>query len=270
MYVALFETLVRARPLRKALWREWYDYFATRCRSEDVTFMNHGYVDPEGASLPLDPGDEPNRCAIQLYHRVASAVDLEGRDVLEVGSGCGGGASYVARALSPRSVTGLDLSTKAVEFSRDRHRVPGLRFLQGDAEQLPFESESFDVVVNVESSHCYPSMRRFLSEVHRVLRPGGAFAHADARSRSEVDAWRRDLEGARFEVVADDDITEGVLASFERDNERKRERIRRLVPPFLAGSLTEAAGLRGSRTHEALASRRIVYRTFLLRKHGHL
>jgi SAM-dependent methyltransferase len=268
MYVALFEGLLRVRPLRKVLFRQWYDYFATRCRSEDVTFMNHGYVDPKGAPLPLDPGDEPNRCTIQLYHRVAEAAEPRGRDVLEVGSGCGGGASYVARYLGPKSVTGVDLSTKAVEFSRARHRVRGLRFLHGDAEQLPFDGESFDVVLNVESSHCYPSMRRFLSEARRVLRPGGHFAHADARRGSELAAWRRDLEGARFELLAEDDITRGVLASFEMDNERKRERIRRLAPPFLVDSLMQAAGLRGSRTYEALASRRLVYLSFLLRKRG--
>ncbi len=143
---------------------------------------------------------------------------------------------------------------------------PGSGSCRGDAEHLPFERESFDVVLNVESSHCYPSMKQFLSEAHRVLRPGGHFAHADARSRSEVDAWRRDLEAAHFELLADDDITEGVLASFERDAERKRERIRRLAPPFLVQSLTQASGLEGSRTHEALSSRRIVYRAFLLRK----
>ena len=49
----------------------------------------------------------------------------------------------------------------------------------GDAEHLPFDDESFDVVTNLESSHTYPDLRAFLGEVRRVLRPGGWFLHTD-------------------------------------------------------------------------------------------
>jgi SAM-dependent methyltransferase len=51
--------------------------------------------------------------------------------------------------------------------------------VQGDAEDLPFSDNEFDIVINVESSHNYPNLRRFFEEVARVLRPGGFFSHAD-------------------------------------------------------------------------------------------
>jgi ubiquinone/menaquinone biosynthesis C-methylase UbiE len=51
--------------------------------------------------------------------------------------------------------------------------VTGLDFVHGDAESLPFSDGSFDAVINVEASHAYPRLTRFLEEVVRVLRPGG-------------------------------------------------------------------------------------------------
>jgi hypothetical protein len=54
--------------------------------------MNFGYrpSDPAIEVLPLLPEDEPDRSAIQLYHHVLGGVDLNGRDVLEMGCGRGG------------------------------------------------------------------------------------------------------------------------------------------------------------------------------------
>lgn len=128
-------------------------------------------------ALPLSESDEPNRYCIQLYHQTASQVDLTGKEVLEVSCGAGGGASYIARNLGPASYTGLDLNPASIDLCRAKHRLPGLQFVQGDAQNLPFPDESFDAVVNVEASHQYPDFRGFLAEVARVLRPGGHFLY---------------------------------------------------------------------------------------------
>src|SRR5204863_875878 len=125
--------------------------------------------------LPLDGADEVNRYSIQLYHHLARTVNMDGARVLEVGCGRGGGCSYLARYQQPASVLGIDFSAKAIAFCNRVHAVPGLTFQQGDAESLPCETGTFDVVLNVESSHCYGSVPAFLGEVFRVLRPGGYF-----------------------------------------------------------------------------------------------
>ena len=49
----------------------------------------------------------------------------------------------------------------------------------GDAEHLPFEDSAFDAVTNLESSHTYPSVRSFLSEVAGVVRGEGLFLYTD-------------------------------------------------------------------------------------------
>src|SRR4051794_21293817 len=102
----------RSAVAKRLLWRGWYQFLAARYRDHRWTFMNYGYRWPAGAraALVLAPEDESDRSCIQLYDLVASAVPLQGRDVLEVGSGRGGGASYVARYLKPRRMVAVDLS----------------------------------------------------------------------------------------------------------------------------------------------------------------
>ena len=142
---------------------------------DDWLFFNCGYEEDPPMALPLEASDEPNRFFIQLYHRTATQVDLSGKRVLEVSCGHGGGASYLTRTLHPASYTGLDLNPAGIEFCQRRHNLPGLDFVHGDAENLPFADQSFDAVINVEASHRYPHFPRFLAEVARVLAPGRAF-----------------------------------------------------------------------------------------------
>ena len=174
MIPKLFEQISARSPrLKRWMWRVWYDLLAYTCRDPTWTFMNFGYrhSDPAIELLPLLPEDEPDRSAIQLYHHVLGGVDLNGRDVLEMGCGRGGGCWYISRYCAPRSVTGLDLSQRTIAHCSRRYAGASLSFRQGEAELMPFADEAFDVVINVESSHCYLSMQRAISEVCRVLAP---------------------------------------------------------------------------------------------------
>ena len=185
----LIDRLFSIGSIRKAIWRMWYPFLTRRLRGDGVLFLNYAFESEPPVGLPLSPEDEPNRACIQLYHHVASQVDLRGADVLEVSCGHGGGASWIARTMQPASYTGLDLNPTGIAFCRERHRVAGLSFLQGDAQRLPFADGSLDAVINVEASHCYPDFPGFLAEVARVLRPDGHFLYADFRFSDLFAAW---------------------------------------------------------------------------------
>ena len=75
--------------------RFWYQMLVVIDRQREITFMNYGYanLDPSANGLALNEAERDNRYCIQLYHHVAAAVDLTAKDVVEVGSGRGGGAS---------------------------------------------------------------------------------------------------------------------------------------------------------------------------------
>jgi SAM-dependent methyltransferase len=259
----LVSLLSRTTRGKRLLWRGWYQFLALRYRDPQWTFMNYGYRSPETPAAALDPADEPDRSCIQLYDIVAGAVPLVGRDLLEVGCGRGGGADYLARAMRPRRVVAVDLSPAAVALCQLRFRQPNLSFQVGDAERLPFGDASFDAVLNVESSHCYPRFDQFLREVRRVLRPGGHFLYADFRPREEMAAWRAALTAA-FVIRAERDVRPGVVAALDADDAHKRDLIQGLVDRPLLGIFREFAALRGTILNDALRRGDFGYQAFVL------
>ncbi len=248
-----------------ALIRASYSTISVILKNEDSAFLNYGYVplDSNETALKLDPDDEADRFSIQLYSHVAGRGDLRGKDVLEIGCGRGGGASFMARYLHPASLTGVDLSARAVRCCQRRHPIERLTFLRGEAEHLPLPSKSFDAVVNVESSHCYPSFERFLDEVARVLRPNGVFLFADIRPREEVAPLRERLK-QRFTVVEEEFITANVIRALELDSDRKSLLIQKRAPRFLHRALQAFASVNGSPTFDAFACGALQYVRFVL------
>jgi SAM-dependent methyltransferase len=247
--------------LRQLGWRACYELLGSRVQRPEWAFMNYGYapLGPDAAPLVLDPADEPDRYCIQLYAHVLDGLDVAGADVLEVGSGRGGGASWISRTLGPRTTTGVDFAASAVSLS-SRDRVgPGLRFVRGDAQALPFADASFDVVVNVESSHCYASMTAFVAEVRRVLRPGGTFAWADLRTAEDVETTRAQLTSSGLVPQRQDDITREVLNALRLDDARKAELVRTWIPRPFQRALRPFAGLEGTRNPEGFAAGTLRY-----------
>jgi ubiquinone/menaquinone biosynthesis C-methylase UbiE len=185
-------------------------------------FLNFGY-EPDGgpnfARVPLTDG-RPGLQSARLVLETVGDCPVEGRDVLDVGCGRGGTLSVVREFFHPRTVTGVDLSPEAVRFCRASYEEDNARFLEGDAEDLPFADESFDVVTNIESACLYPDINAFYREVRRVLRPGGHFLYADSIAREVLDA-RLDALGRLFTVERFRDITRNVLLSCDEIAERR-------------------------------------------------
>lgn len=204
-----------------------------RLRSNDVVFLNYGYEEDPPMGVPLSASDEHDRYFMQLYHRTATQVDLNGKRVLEVGCGHGGGASYLIRTVHPASYTGLDLNPVGIAFCQKRHNLDGLEFVKGDAMNLPFPDQSFDAVINIESSHLYQDFPRFLEEVARVLRPEGHFLYADFRFSDTVAGWEAELDNASMSILSHTTINEQVMRGMEKNSQWWVGVVDRLVPAFL-------------------------------------
>jgi ubiquinone/menaquinone biosynthesis C-methylase UbiE len=227
---------------------------AKRVSTPDWAFMNYGYA-PTTADIDppmLQSSDERDRLCIQLYQHAIDHVDFRDLDVLEVGSGRGGGASYISRYLQPRSMTGMDFSPQAVDLCNQCRQVPGLAFTCGDALSMPFPASTFDAVVNIESSHCYESMDIFLAEVRRVLRPGGQLFFADLRSADGVRTLREQFSASGLVVEKQTDITTNVLTAMRLDNARKLGLINALIPRVFHRPFRVFAGIEGTRNYAGL------------------
>jgi SAM-dependent methyltransferase len=251
---------------KKIMIKYWYPFLTRQWVAEDVNFLNYGYEEDPPMGLPLAVSDEPNRYNIQLYHRTATQADLGGKQVLEVSCGHGGGASYLVRSLRPASYTGLDFNADAIEYCRKRHELPGLDFVHGDAESLPFADESFDAVINVEASHAYPHFPRFLVEVARVLRPGGHLLYADFRGYLEFSAWEAAIADGPLRLVSERVINAEVLRGLEKNSQRALDLVDNHLPAFLRPFGRFFAGVPGSLIYRELQRGRISYRIYSFTK----
>ncbi|MFQ6029913.1 MAG: class I SAM-dependent methyltransferase, partial [Dehalococcoidia bacterium] len=214
----------------------FYNYLASRDRDAKVAFMNYGFAWPESradASNSSETDSEVRRKA--LYRQISGGIsppewDWSQKDILEVGSGRGGGADYLSVRLEPRTYQGVDLSSKAVRFCQERYFRPGLRFSQGNAESLAFADQSFDVVINLESSHCYPRMPKFLEEVSRVLRPQGYLLLADFRRKEGMTRLQEHLRDSGLVEISREDITANVLAALRLDGAANLALVQQYIP----------------------------------------
>jgi SAM-dependent methyltransferase len=264
--VPVIDHLFSIGRIRKAVWQLWYPFLTRRLQGEEVLFLNYAYEENPAMNIPLVPDDEPNRACIQLYHHVATQIDLRRKYILEASCGHGGGASYIARTFQPKNYTALDLNSTGIKFCKQRHRVDGLNFVQGDAENLPFAPDTFDAVINVEASHCYPNFPKFLAEVARVLRPGGNFLYADFRFSERVGEWEKDIAAAPLKILHTRNINAEVLLGMNRNSARSQELVARHLPKFLHSIGRDFAGTKGSRIHNALDSGELSYRSYCFEK----
>ena len=234
---------LQSNPLVGKLTTKYLLPLGTRQVGDDVVFFNFGYEEDPPMALPLAAYDEANRYCIQLYHVTASQVDLSGKRVLEVSCGAGGGASYIVRNLGPASYTGLDLNPASIEKCRERHKLPGLDFVQGDAENLPFADQSFDAVINVEASHQYPHFPRFLEEVARVLRPGGYFLYTDSRRAPVIAEWEAALADAPLRKISERAIDEEAKRGLDANTRRTQQQISGRLPALISSLIRYGVGV---------------------------
>ncbi|HNP94297.1 MAG TPA: class I SAM-dependent methyltransferase [Cyclobacteriaceae bacterium] len=244
-----------------------YELLAKKIPAEEWQFMNYGYV-PNANEKPFDIplGPEVQRHSLQMYHYLALKTDIHGKDVLEVGSGRGGGAKHVAGTLQPASYIGMDLAQSAVDLAKKLHKVPNLSFIQGSAESIPLPDNSKDIVLNVESCHAYGSVDKFLSEVKRVLKPGGYLLLVDFRSVENMDLLKSQLANSGLELIEEENISQNVINAMEEEDETKQARIKRLVPAKWQKLFADFAGVVGSKLHTNLKNGTRLYYRFVLRK----
>ncbi|MFS0776649.1 methyltransferase domain-containing protein [Neobacillus sp. 3P2-tot-E-2] len=146
---------------------------------------------------------------------VSSAIHKDGKDLLkmvemaelngqEVLLDIATGGGHTANAFAPlvKKVTAVDLTAEmlaAAEKFIIKNGHQNVEFVQGDAEQLPFTNESFDIVTCRIAPHHFPNVDLFIKEVYRVLKPGGQFLLDDnvVPETKEYDQFYNTIEKIR-------------------------------------------------------------------------
>jgi arsenite methyltransferase len=169
------------------------------------------FMFPTGRAWAADLGYLPELLArvpersAESFAGVANPFSLgelaPGEDVLDVGCGAGLDSLVAAQMVGPAgSVTGIDMTPEMLAKARasaDELGSGNVRLVEGEAEQLPFADESFDVVISNGVVDLIPDKEAVFSELHRVLRPGGRIQLADVtiqrpvseEGKRNIDLW---------------------------------------------------------------------------------
>jgi 2-polyprenyl-3-methyl-5-hydroxy-6-metoxy-1,4-benzoquinol methylase len=224
---------------RAWLWRGFYERLGryTQRKGADFFAMNFGYHD--GRVLVSE--HEVERFPLQLYARVVDGVPIEGKDVVDVSCGRGGGLAWITQQRVPRSTRGLDLTPVNIQLCTAQWSRLPMSFSVGSATEVPLASQTADAVLSVEASHCYPDLSAFLRESARVLRKDGVLCWTDFEKVTRSEA-RRALSTQYFGQLDEVDITEHVMNAMNLDRERRRALIRNHTSRAWWGMLDHFAG----------------------------
>ncbi len=140
-------------------------------------------------------------------------------------------------------------------------KINGLFFQIGDAEYLSFQNQQFDTVVNIESSHHYPSLRKFYREIYRVLKPRGTFLYTNYFWDKN---YKHYLEESGFKILEEKDITQNIVLAAEKGHEMRRELLKKVVPGRLLNEALELSATRGTQTYWRFKKGKLPYKRFVL------
>jgi ubiquinone/menaquinone biosynthesis C-methylase UbiE len=157
--------------------------------------LPENYVPANGRFLPTSLYDRSiaitMREGVWRPRLVREVLEGEPADVLDLGCGSGTLAIAIAAAPGEHRVTGIDGDPEILGIARAKPGADQVELVEGMADDLPFNDQSFDrVVTSLLLHHLEPkTKRKALAEAHRVLRPGGRLHVADF-GRSQDPAMR--------------------------------------------------------------------------------
>ncbi|RZK48697.1 MAG: class I SAM-dependent methyltransferase [Pedobacter sp.] len=262
MLANYFRKLVDLTPkFAVFFWKTFYNTATFLFKKKwEWKFMNYGY-----AELNMYAAEYEILCS-QMYAHLANQIEIMPTDhILEVGCGRGGGCEFLLK-YHPLQVTGLDFSNQAIQFCKSNYQAKNLNFEVGNAEALPFPDASFDIIFNIESSHCYGNRDQFFKEVIRCLKPNGYFLYADFMGTIHFPKREAQLKLRGFKVLNQSDITPHVLKSMDLSIPYKESILKQVPLKIVRNALVDFVGLPGSDIYQKLKANQSIYFSFVCQK----
>lgn len=123
-------------------------------------------------------------------HKIAKFLSVKNLEikphdnVIDLCCGTGDIAGMIKKIQPDACVTGIDFSERMLEIAKDKNQ--GIRYLQGDVTNLPYEDNSFDIVTIGFGLRNIQNAEKAVEEVYRILKPNGSFLHLDFGKKNIV------------------------------------------------------------------------------------
>ncbi len=175
----------------------------TQNKQQEISFFNV-YADTDGYDVF---SDEAKNRIIDSFIRLTGL--RPGSKIADLG--CGSGTFTEMLRQRGYDVTGVDLCPKLVTLGRSKY--PGLNLIEGDVEQLPFETGSYDGVLLSGLVHHFPDPHKCAAETFRILKAGGRFMAFDPNRMNPFMYLYRDPSSPFYSSVGVTENERPVLAS---------------------------------------------------------
>ena len=222
-----------------------------------VNFMNLGYCENSNENLIGKSAFQNsiiNRNSISLILKIFYQMNLENLDVLDLGCGRCGAIYTIQRMYKSCRLYGIDICKNGLLGKITNNELIICDF-QND---IPFESDSFDLVYSIEVFHVITYMDKALQNIYRVLKRGGEFIIADAFTSNKCQSILEYAKKVGFTLLRICDITKNVLQSCKAISKNRIE--------VLGKSYREMIGAPGSSFFTQMENGILRYKVFYFTK----
>lgn len=241
------------KKVRPRFWKLFYKIVSIRIKNDShFKFMNYGFY-------PSDLNYSEKYC-IQLYKEVIKNIKFDKiSNILEIGCGRGGGLEFLYKEYYDISQYwyGIDLHPPKTS------KASNIQYIKMDAMKLKFDTK-FDLIINIESSHCYQDEKIFFQNVKKHLSINGKFAFADFRTKEE---WKNTLNVLSSLFIIEDikDINDNVVNALKYDSNRRTKLCNKYyVKGFY--NLTESIfGIKNTSMYNQLKNNSKIYKIIILK-----
>jgi ubiquinone/menaquinone biosynthesis C-methylase UbiE len=250
--------------------KSFYNYFYSIEKISHLRTNNWGFVPIDEEIAKYSPDLQSG---LQLYKELVKNhngyIIPENSQIAEIGCGKGAGAEFLVTKFKPREYVGIDYSRVAIKYCEGNyHHLHATQFICGDAHSLPIISGSFDIAVNVESSHIYKNPVRFFEEIYRILKPGGKLLLTDFRvvKHFPISVLEETIRKCGFSIIEKRIISPNVYDSCMMASRKRKEIVNHASPWFLKRFFYHYAVLEGTKKFKKLGNGQIVYFLYQLQK----
>lgn len=140
-------------------------------------FINFGYWKNVNFKKPLTKIHRL-KSGQNLYRQLLKQLPINQGKILEIGCGQGSGTHLASHLFPTCHVTGLDFSSRQIEYAITHYQSSSVDFKIGAAEDPPLNSKTFDIIFSVQTAQYFQSFETVCQQIYRLLLPQGTFALA--------------------------------------------------------------------------------------------
>ncbi len=251
---------------KKLFWRVFYNYIGTIGILRKARFLNHGIIE-DGETIELDAYNPLlfRKLSQNLYLHLMREATIDGKNYLEIGCGRGAGLELLMNHYKPAKAVGVDISDANIRYGKKLNKGNAVEFIRGDAEKQIFPNKSFDVVLNLESSHCYASKMNFYKNVFAILKDDGTFLYSDLFWHDDqTAAMEKQFDELGFYIEKKTDNTKPIMRSIELQASIRKHYVKGKISPNK--KLSDMVALPGTPLYDGLTNGTIKYLFYVLKK----